>query len=138
MLVGSVRCGADPGFPVGSGVLQAQRHDSLRKKVTRMSTCSRPFQADSIKRKESIKLSLSRRSSMLRRENFLGTRDPEPINPLVRGEVLEHPDDYTHEQFRLTGPSGQGAVDLCFVGSDEASDSNPYQEIPMIPLFCTH
>lgn len=118
-----------------------QRHDSLRKKVTRMlRPVSRTLSSrNSIKRQESIKVSLSRRSSMLRRENFLGTRDPEPINPLVRGDILEHPDDYTHEQFRVTGPSGQGAVDLCSVCSGEAaSDSNSYQEIPMIQLLSAH
>ena len=89
----------------------------------------------SIKRNESIRVALSRRSSMLRREIFLGPGDPEFINPLVLGDVLEHPDDRTREQFRVAiGPAGEGTADLFSLGSDEGSEGNPYQEIPMFEL----
>ena len=111
-----------------------QRHYSLRKKARRM---LRPVSntissRNSVKRKESLKVSLSRRSSILRRENFLGSGDPESINPLVCGEALQHTDDYTLEQFRAAaGPSPLGTGERWSLRSD---DVNPYQEISMIQL----
>ena len=111
------------------------KHYGVRKKMGRMlrPVTSTLSSRNSIRRKESIKVTLSQRSSMLRRE--LGTGDPDIINPLVRGDILEYPDDYTPEQFRVApGPSHQGAGDLCSLCSDVGSDGHPYQEIPMIQL----
>ena len=87
----------------------------------------------SLRRKESLKVSLSRRSSVLRRDAILGPGEPEFISPLIQGNPLDQVDDFTSvnlESIGYLGDSNSGQLSP----SESGSDSNPYQEIPIVEL----
>lgn len=95
-----------------------------------------------IKRRESIKVSLSRNNSFLRRDVIIGQGDPEFINPLVHDDVLDQTDTFTGGQFIVnTGDRCEeekgGRVDDLSNFSDGDKESNPYQEIPIIETNIT-
>ena len=94
-----------------------------------------------IKRKESIKISLSRTNSVLRREGLIESGDPEFINPLVRDDVLNHSHRMAGGRFVVNVGTHLDEDRDCFDSLSNTSDvdkeSNQYQEIPIIEADVT-